>query len=87
VFAVDILPKAERQLRKIRSKDSKAFSEISAGIDSLVNYPKLPNIKKLTNHDYEYRLRVGRYRVFFDVKNEIRVIAVQEVKKRDDHTY
>ena len=46
------------------------------------------NVKSLTNHQYDYRLRVGRYRVFFDVEeDEVRIYFIQEVKKRDDRTY
>lgn len=33
------------------------------------------------------RLRIGRYRVFFDFDGQIRIIAIQEVKKRDEHSY
>jgi mRNA interferase RelE/StbE len=32
-------------------------------------------------------MRVGRYRVLFDDKESIQVIAIQEVKKRDNRTY
>jgi mRNA-degrading endonuclease RelE of RelBE toxin-antitoxin system len=30
---------------------------------------------------------VGRYRVFFDFDGEAHIVAVEEVKKRDEHTY
>ena len=36
---------------------------------------------------YDFRLRVGRYRVFFDFDGQIKIIAIQEVKKRDERTY
>lgn len=45
------------------------------------------DIKALRNHRYDYRMRVGRYRVFFDDKEQVRIIAIQEVKKRDNRTY
>jgi mRNA-degrading endonuclease RelE of RelBE toxin-antitoxin system len=41
----------------------------------------------LRNHRYGYRLRVGRYRVLFDHVDVIRIIKIQEVKKRDERTY
>lgn len=44
-------------------------------------------MKALENHQFAFRLRVGRYRVLFDVRAEIRVIDIQEVKKRDESTY
>jgi len=36
-------------------------------ISSLKNFPNIPNIKKLTDFEPAYRLRVGDYRVLFDV--------------------
>ncbi|MBN2232959.1 MAG: type II toxin-antitoxin system RelE/ParE family toxin [Deltaproteobacteria bacterium] len=45
-------------------------------------------VKSLANHDYGYRLRVGRYRVFFDIElQEVKIHFIQEVKKRDERTY
>ena len=39
-------------------------------------------LKSLKDHQYGYRLRVGRYRVFFDLEDEdIKVYLIQEVKK------
>jgi mRNA-degrading endonuclease RelE of RelBE toxin-antitoxin system len=32
-------------------------------------------------------LRVGRYRVFFNVHEQIEIVMVEEVKKRDERTY
>jgi mRNA-degrading endonuclease RelE of RelBE toxin-antitoxin system len=63
----------------------------SAVITAVENLPE-PNgwrhVKSLTNHQYQYRLRVGQYRVFFDVEEEnIKIYFIQEVKKRDDRTY
>lgn len=34
-----------------------------------------------------YRLRVGRYRIFFSNDDAISIITIEEVKKRDDRTY
>ncbi|MNO07198.1 hypothetical protein D3C81_2292950 [compost metagenome] len=49
--------------------------------------PDCQNVKVLSNHQYGYRLRVGNYRVLFDWDGGIKVVAVQEVKKRDERTY
>lgn len=47
----------------------------------------MANVKALTNHQYGYRLRVGDYRVFFNVAAGIQVVLIEEVKKRDERTY
>ena len=46
--------------------------------------PDSQGVKVLTNHRYGYRLRAGRYRVLFDYDGEVRIVEIQEVKKRDE---
>jgi mRNA interferase RelE/StbE len=83
---IEWTPKAYRQLRKLRNPQVAEF--IFDAVDSLTSWPDCQNVKHLTNHEYQYRLRVGRYRVFFDVSEEtVTIITVQEVKKRDERTY
>jgi mRNA interferase RelE/StbE len=48
---------------------------------------KAANVKRLRSHDYDYRLRVGNYRVFFDVEKTVEIVWIEEVKKRDERTY
>jgi mRNA-degrading endonuclease RelE of RelBE toxin-antitoxin system len=54
----------------------------------LIEWPNASNIKALFDRE-DYRLRVGSYRVIFTVhpNGEITVIRIEEVKKRDEHTY
>ncbi|AEA71714.1 hypothetical protein AK973_5747 [Pseudomonas brassicacearum] len=49
--------------------------------------PDAANVKALVGHDYAYRLRVGRYRVMFDWDGAIKIVSIQEVRKRDERTY
>ncbi len=41
------------------------------------------NVKKLVNFDISYRLRVGDYRVFFEKDDEIKIIDIIDVLRRD----
>jgi mRNA interferase RelE/StbE len=85
MYSIDWKPKARKQLFKL--KDTSARERIFDAVDTLVNFPNCQSIKRLENHRHEYRLRVGSYRVLFDVRTSIRIIEIQEVKKRDEHTY
>jgi len=85
MYSIDWKPKARKQLFKI--KDISVQKRIIDAVDTLVDFPKCPSIKRLENHRHQYRLRVGGYRVLFDARTSIRIIEIQEVKKRDEHTY
>jgi mRNA-degrading endonuclease RelE of RelBE toxin-antitoxin system len=76
--------RALRQLRKLPLADSK---EIFTACRKLENFPACQGVKALTNHLYQYRLRVGKYRVFFNFDGAVHIVSVEEVKKRDEHTY
>jgi mRNA interferase RelE/StbE len=76
--------KARRQPRKIQKQDQVS---IIGSIDALEDLETARNVKKLTNHQYDYRLRVGNYRDLFNHDGEIEIVTVEGVKKRDDRTY
>jgi mRNA-degrading endonuclease RelE of RelBE toxin-antitoxin system len=78
--------KAARQLRKLQPSDSKA---VRAECNKLANMPNCQNqdIKALAGHKYQYRLRVGNFRVFFDFDGVAKIVRIEEVKKRDENTY
>jgi mRNA-degrading endonuclease RelE of RelBE toxin-antitoxin system len=77
--------KARKQLAPIPRHD---VERIIDAVESLAKWPDVPNVKALSERD-DYRLRVGRYRILFTVTpgGEVTVILVEEVKKRDEHTY
>ncbi len=62
------------ELKKSAVKDLKSISQpaktkIHEAIAELVNFPTVLQVKKLTQFEPAYRLRVGDYRVLFDVED------------------
>jgi len=78
------LPKAFRQLKKITDKKSK--NAVLDAVDTLEKWPDCHNIKALKGR-VGYRKRAGNWRIIFDVTNQLKIIEIQEVKKRDENTY
>ena len=76
---VEIEKKAIKDLSKI---DKKEANKILLKIETLKDYPNVPNYKKLTNFEPPFRLRVGNYRVLFSVEKHI--IIVHRVKHRKE---
>jgi mRNA interferase RelE/StbE len=76
---VKIDDKAIKDLSKIHKGEvSKIFSKI----EELEKFPNIPNLKKLNNFEPPYRLRVGNYRVLFDIEqNTITVYRIRHRKK------
>lgn len=74
--------KALRQLRKIKSKAERI--KITNAVRKLEAFPDCQDVKKLKGRN-DYRLRVGRWRIIFT--EQIEIILIEEVKKRDERTY
>ena len=62
-------------IRKSAIKDLKSIPKeekmkIYEKIEELKNFPNVSNLKKLSNFQPAFRLRVGNYRILFDVVND-----------------
>jgi mRNA-degrading endonuclease RelE of RelBE toxin-antitoxin system len=85
LYDINWQPKARKQVGKIIERPARIA--IEEAVESLRQWPNCAQVKALTSHAYGYRLRAGRFRILFDVDTVVRIIAIQEVKKRDDRTY
>ena len=76
-YDIDFKPKAVKDLRSLPKQiQSKILEKIQLMENDLAG-----DVKKLTNFTPEYRLRVGNYRVLFEIENES--IVIYRVKSRD----
>lgn len=83
MYSIEWTRRALKQLKRIQKQRQK---QIVLAVRDLQNWPDCRNVKALTNQP-GYRLRVGSYRVLFDIEDELRIVEIEEVKKRDDRTY
>ena len=68
------------EIWKSAIKDLKNISEpfktkIHNKVLELKDFPNIQNIKKLTNFEPAYRLRVGNYRILFDILDDTIIIG------------
>jgi mRNA interferase RelE/StbE len=77
-FSVKILPRAIKDLEKLAKSDAKKIIEKIRSLEHGLN----GDIKKLTNFTPEYRLRVGDYRILFEVAEK--EILIYRIKHRKE---
>jgi len=71
--------------KDVKRISPKNLSKIKRGIEELRGFPNLSQIKRLSNHPLaEFRLRIGDYRVLFDVDWEEKSIQVLKIGHRRD---
>ena len=71
-------------IRNIKKLPRDAQKSVHSAVKILHNWPQVSNIKAMVNQP-GYRLRVGRYRVMFEIEGE--KIVVTDVKIRNERTY
>ena len=71
---------AQKQILKL---DKKAIPVIKNAILSLANNPRPIGCKKLKGED-AYRIRVGNYRIIYEINDDIILITIVSVGHRKD---
>ncbi len=77
-YQIFLKPRAIKDLKNISNADAK---KIAAKIKEMENDLQ-GDVKKLTKHTPEYRLRVGNWRILFEI--ETNKIVIYTIKHRKD---
>jgi mRNA interferase RelE/StbE len=78
-YTVGLKPKATKDLRCLQKQQATRIADALERLrDDLSG-----DVKRLTNFSPEYRLRVGQYRVLFEVENEDEIVVYRIVHRRE----
>lgn len=80
-YSIVISKSVQKQINNLPSEIQKRIFE---KIQSLKDNPRPDGIIKLKNCDREYRVRVGNYRVRYEINDEDRIILLLQCKHRKD---
>jgi mRNA interferase RelE/StbE len=79
VYAVEARPRVRKALRQF---DVGTRKDVLEAIRSLGANPRPPGVRPLKGHRPWLRLRVGDYRIIYDVDDDARVVTVSVVGHR-----
>ena len=79
-YKIEIKRSAIKEIKKLPSMDLK---KILAKISSLADNPRPKGCVKLSA-DEKYRIRIGVYRILYEIKDKLLVITVVKVAHRKD---
>ena len=78
-YAIQLKPRAVKDLKRLPKQEATrvadSLTQLSEGLSG--------DVKKLTNFTPEFRLRVGTYRVLFEVEEGDRVIVYRVLHRRE----
>ena len=80
-YEILIRPSAQKELRSLPGDDRR---RVIARIEALARNPRPHGVKKLKGEKDLYRLRVGDYRVIYQIQDRFLLILVLRVRQRSD---
>lgn len=78
-YKIHLAPRAERAFLSIEFRTRR---RLARRIDALANDPRPRGVKKLKGEDDLYRLRVGDYRVIYQVQDRVLLVLVLDIGHR-----
>ena len=72
---------AVKDLRRLPSGD---VTRIVSAVEALSNDPNPPGCTKLTGSECSFRIRMGNYRILYDVRDQLLVVEVIKIGHRID---
>lgn len=85
MYRVRLGRRAERGLRRIRQGDPRGYRRIVEAIRALADDPLPPGATKLTGFDPPaWRLRIGEYRIVYEIHDDELLILVVNVAPRGE---
>jgi mRNA interferase RelE/StbE len=70
---------AEKDLSRLSTE---IHARVIAAIQALANNPRPPGCRKLAGSKHDWRIRVGDYRVIYEIADTIRILRVNRVRHR-----
>ena len=80
-FKIQWRASTKKDLRKLPPQE---VARIIATIEDLAHDPLPHSTEKLTGSEHTYRIRVGDYRVVYEVFTQSRIVEIQRVRHRKD---
>ena len=78
---VDWKKSTPKDLRKLPAD---VVDRVLAVVESLVDEPFPPGVEKLAGTEHAYRIRLGDYRIVYEVMVQTELIEIQRVRHRKD---
>ncbi|MEO1374915.1 MAG: type II toxin-antitoxin system RelE/ParE family toxin [Cyanobacteria bacterium J06635_10] len=81
IYEIKISKSASKQIKKLPSEIQE---RIQVKINSLAIEPRPDGVKKLKGRENGYRVRVGDYRILYDVFDDVLLVIIVEVGHRSN---
>ena len=87
-YHIEVSPAADRDLQKLKHQIRlEDLQRLRTTIDTLATEPRPHSIRKIKGGEVAYRIKVGSYRVVYEVHDAHRLVLILQVTRRSETTY
>ena len=83
-YRVEFTPGARRNLLRLPPQD---LARLEPSIEALGDDPRPSGVRKVRGQVHTWRIRVGPYRLIYDIDDELALVVVLKVIRRSESTY
>ncbi|MBN1188961.1 MAG: type II toxin-antitoxin system RelE/ParE family toxin [Dehalococcoidales bacterium] len=88
MYRLEVSPAADRDLEKLKDRISRdEFKRLNEAVKGLADDPRPLGVRKTKGAEKAYRIRVGSYRVVYEVYDSDKLVLIIQVTRRSEITY
>ena len=88
MYRLEVSPAADRDLDRLKPRIRRhEFERLRIAIRGLADEPRPHGIRKIKGTERAYRIRVGNYRVVYEIYDNENLVLLLQVARRTETTY
>ena len=84
MYELQIEQGAERDIKSLKKLPDEEFQRIISQILTLRNIPRPVGIRKIVGSKNDWRLRIGEYRIIYEIDDRCQIVRIFRVKHRKE---
>jgi mRNA interferase RelE/StbE len=88
VHKLEVSPAADRNLERLKRRiQRRNFERLRTAIRNLADNPRPHGVRKIEGAERAYRIRVGDYRIVYEIYDKESLVLILQVARRTETTY
>ena len=88
MYTIEVSPAADRDLERLKGRIRRHdFERLRIAIRGLADEPHPHGVRKIEGAETAYRIRVGNYRVVYEIYDSENLVLILQVVRRTETTY
>ena len=88
MYRLEVSPAADRDLDRLKQRIQRhEFERLRIAIRGLADEPRPHRVRKIKGAERAYRIRVGNYRVVYEIHDNESLVLILQLARRTETTY